>query len=373
MRVLVLGGYGFFGSRVVRLLSREAGLDVLVAGRSLDKARGFIHSLGASSATLSAIEVDAASVPSLEAVLQESCPDAVINTCGPFQGKDYRVAGACIKAGCHYIDLADGREFVCGISLLDPEARRQGVLVVGGASSVPGISGAVVDFLKTGFSRMDEVEVGISPGNRTDRGLATVKAILSYCGERIPLRIGGRLAFVGGWTRATRHQYPPPVGGRWLSDCDVPDLALIPLRYPELQTVRFRAGLELAFLHWGMMLFALLRRMRLVGNWSRYAVVIKQVSEWFRDCGSDAGAMHVSVRGRALDGGKLKIIWTLVAESGDGPFVPALCSVAIIRRIASGASLGAGAMAAPGVVSLADIMAVADSLAIRTEMQRIGA
>lgn len=371
MRVLVLGGYGFFGSRVVRLLSREAGLDVVVAGRSLDKAHRFINSLGASLAGLSAIQVDAGSVSGLMAVLEVSNPDAVINTCGPFQGKDYRVAEACIKAGCHYVDLADGREFVCGIAALDAEARRKGVLVVSGASSVPGLSGAVVEFLKTGFSRMEEVDVGISPGNRTDRGLATVEAIMSYCGESIPLKMGGRQAFVSGWTSAMRYQYPSPVGRRWLSDCDVPDLALIPQRYPELQTVRFRAGLELSFLHWGTMLFAWLRRMRLVANWSRHAAVIKRVSEWFQHYGSDAGAMHVRVRGRAINGDKVTATWTLVAASGDGPFVPALCSVAIIMRISLGSS-EVGAMAAPGVVSLADILTVAEGLAITAETQRTG-
>jgi len=37
MRVLVLGGYGFFGSRIVTLLARETGLEILIAGRDVSR------------------------------------------------------------------------------------------------------------------------------------------------------------------------------------------------------------------------------------------------------------------------------------------------------------------------------------------------
>ena len=62
----------------------------------------------------------------------------------------YDVAKACIAWGCHYIDLADGREFVDGISALDALARENNVLVVSGASSVPCLTSALVDHWTTG-------------------------------------------------------------------------------------------------------------------------------------------------------------------------------------------------------------------------------
>ena len=34
MRILVLGGYGLFGSRISRTLAGDAGLTVIIAGRS---------------------------------------------------------------------------------------------------------------------------------------------------------------------------------------------------------------------------------------------------------------------------------------------------------------------------------------------------
>jgi len=40
----------------------------------------------------------------------------VIHCAGPFQSQDYRVALAAMAAGAHYLDLADGRQFVARFS-----------------------------------------------------------------------------------------------------------------------------------------------------------------------------------------------------------------------------------------------------------------
>src|SRR5881628_23475 len=76
-------------------------------------------------------------LPALEA-------DLVIDAAGPFQGSSYAVPEACIAARIPYLDLADGRDFVCGIGALDQAARAAGVAIVAGASSVCALSGAVV-------------------------------------------------------------------------------------------------------------------------------------------------------------------------------------------------------------------------------------
>src|SRR5690606_6736482 len=92
--------------------------------------------------------------------------DLLIHTAGPFQGRDYAVARAALAAGMHYIDLADGRAFVAGFDTLDAEARRAQRRAVTGASSVPGLSAAVVAAHLHRFSRLELVDAAISPGNR---------------------------------------------------------------------------------------------------------------------------------------------------------------------------------------------------------------
>ena len=51
LQVVVLGGYGFFGSRIVTLLAREAGLTVWVAGRDAVQAQALVDTANQHSAT----------------------------------------------------------------------------------------------------------------------------------------------------------------------------------------------------------------------------------------------------------------------------------------------------------------------------------
>ena len=361
-RVLVVGGYGFFGSRLVSRLCLQAGLHITVAGRSLAAAQALVARLQAGAAArLDAIAVDAMGREFPQALRSRKI-DAVVHTSGPFQGQDYRVAQACIDVGCHYIDLADGHAFVCGIDALHDDAVRRGVLVTSGASSVPALSSAVVDHLAAGMARVDAIDIGISPGNRTERGLSTVAAILSYCGQRL-VADGPRPVY--GWLGTYRHRYPEPVGERLLSACDVPDLSLLPPRYPGRPPVRFGAGLELRFLHRGMNLMAWMARRGLVRDWSSHAAWLKRAADWFVRWGSDAGAMHVRVEGRDAQGRPLRRGWVLVAGSGAGPYVPTLAASALVRRLAAGARRRVGAQPCTGLLSLDDFAAETEGLDIR--------
>lgn len=362
-RVLVIGGYGFFGRRLVQRLARMPGLHVLVAGRSPHAARSLVQDLlPGSEATLEAVALDALD-GTLAARLQLLLPDVLVNASGPFQQHDYRIPRAAIAAACHHIDLADGREYVAGITALHAEARAAGVFVTSGASSVPALSSAAADHLVRGMQAVHGLDIGISPGNRTDRGLSTVQAILSYCGKPLP---AGRDRGATGWYGSRRQRYPAPVGSRLLSPCDVPDLALLPQRYAGAPSVQFGAGLELEFLHRGMNLMAWCARKGLVRDWARHARALKRAADLFRHWGSDAGAMHVTATGVAGDGQPLARTWQLVASRGDGPFVPTLAAAALVRRLCSGQPLPTGAMPCIGLLSLADFEREADGLHITT-------
>lgn len=359
-RVLVIGGYGFFGRRLVERLGRDPRYEVVLGGRSLEQARSAVAALQpAARARLEATRLDATAPASLAQALQQWQPQLVVHTSGPFQGQDYRVAQACIDARTHYVDLADGREFVCGIGGLDAAACRRGVLVASGASSVPALSAAAADHLVAGWQRVDRIDIGISPGNRTDRGLATVTAILSYCGQPLPGRSGAV-----GWSGRWRHRYAAPVGERLLSPCDVPDLALLPARYPGQPAVRFGAGLELRWMHRGMNLMAALARRGWVRDWSAHARLLKAVADRVRRFGSDAGAMHVEAQGLDAAGRPARRQWELLATAGDGPSVPTLAAAALARRLAGGDLVQRGALPCLGLLTLDDFAAQAQGLQI---------
>ena len=350
-RVLVIGGYGFFGRRLVERLSLQAALHVIVAGRSAQQAAALVSELRPTAASaLSSVALDAMS-DEFPAWLDRLQVRAVVHASGPFQGQDYRVALSCTAAGVHYVDLADGRDFVVGITAIDVAATAAGVCVLSGASSVPALSGAAVDELTHGWRRVDAIDIGISPGNRAERGLSTVRAGLSYCGRPIPQADGATLT---GWLRTRARRYPAPVGWRLLSPCDVPDPALLPSRYPGRPVVHFGAGLELFALHLGMNAMALVGRLGLVRDWTRHAEWLKRCSDRCMAFGTDAGAMHATARGLDAQGRPARRTWTLLATRGDGPWVPTLAAAALVRRLAAGATPAIGARPCVGELTLDD-------------------
>ncbi len=144
-------------------------------------------------------------------------PNLVIHTGGPFRGQNYRVAEACIANKSHYIDLSDDRRFVCDISYLNERALKNGLLIISGASSVPGLSSTVIDSFIDQFSRLDKIDFAIAPGNKADRGEATVRGILSYTGHPFSVFSKGKWIDQYGWMSPRKLYFNEAIGHRWLA------------------------------------------------------------------------------------------------------------------------------------------------------------
>lgn len=349
--VLILGGYGNFGKRIATALVGK-GLPVIVAGRDKEKAEMLAHKLGGKA---EAVCFDVRT--GLAEALQRIQTAVVVNTCGPFQGADYSVAEACIAQGVHYIDLADGREFVTGIAALDAKAKAAGVAAISGASTVPGLSSAVLEQYKDEFSSIDELVFGISPGQQAERGLATTKGILTYVGKPLAPFAGHACAY--GWQDIYLQDYPG-LGKRWMANCEIPDLDLLPERYG-IKSIRFSAGLELGVEHLGLWALGWLARLGVPLNLPRFAAPLLKMSNWFNACGSADGGMHMILRGRGRDGQPYERRWFIIAKDGSGPHIPTIPAIILAERLAKGEALPAGAYPCVGLVSLEAYMAALDA------------
>jgi hypothetical protein len=374
-RIVVLGGYGVFGQRAVERLARRAENEVVIAGRDRAKAQALAATVvanaiaaGGPEPVVEAVGLDAMALMPRE--LRALRVQILINTIGPFQGQDYRVARAAIAAGCHYIDLADARAFVTGIGALDAEARTAGVLVVSGASSVPALAAAVIDEMARELATIETVRAVISPGNSFDPGPATTAAILSGVGRPHTRLTDGRWQVVYGWQPLARQRIEG-AGTRWLGACDVPDLDLFPARYPSLSTQEFLAGVEVKAFHLGLYALSWLVRARLVGRPERLARPLLAIKRRLGFLGSDRGAMVVEAEGRGRDGAPLRLRWTLVAAEGHGPFIPATPAVIVARGLAEGRITALGAMPCLGLVTPAEATAELADLAITQRLERL--
>lgn len=365
VRVVVLGGYGNFGKRIVELLAQLEGLQILVAGRSLQRARDYCQELASQSvcARTKPACIDIFAID-FEGQLAELQPDLVIHTSGPFQGQDYRVAEACIAVGSHYIDLADDRRYVCDITTLNTKARERGVLLVSGASTVPGLSSVVIDKLASQFKTLESIDFAIAPGNKAERGEATVRAILSYTGHPMPVWVDGRWQQCFGWMSVRRWHFGNIAGNRWLANVDVPDLELFASRYRGIKTVKFQAGLEMSLLHLAMVAMAALVRIKLVRNWAPLAGPIFRLSNVMKAFGTDIGGMRICLRGMDCHGKPQTVDWVLTAENGVGPYIPTFSALILARKLIAGSLPKAGAMPCLGLYSLDEFDKLAASYGI---------
>ena len=363
-RILIIGGYGNFGSYIAKSLALDANCQLIIGGRSLDKARTFVAGLDAMNPA-EAIALDISN--NFAAALASIKPNIVIHTSGPFQAQSYHVAVCCINAKVHYIDLADGREFVQGIQSLQQQALRNNVIVISGASSVPGLTSAVIDHYADQFDLIDTLDYGITTAQKTTRGLATTAAILSYTGRQFSTLINGTPSAIFGWQNLRVRRYKK-LGWRLLANCDIPDLALFPERYPQLKTIRFYAGLELPGIHLALWSLSWLVRFRFMTNLQRYAALLLKLSFLFDWLGSASSAFHMQMSGTDNHGNAKSLTFELTARSGDGPYIPCMPAILLTRKIAAGQYYKVGAYPCIGLLSLTEYLDALKPLAISWEI-----
>ena len=284
--------------------------------------------------------------------------DVVIDAAGPFHayGADpYRLPRAAIAAGVHYLDLADDADFCAGIRALDPQARAAGLCVLSGLSSVPALSSAAVAAL-AGDEVPRVIDSAILPGNRAPRGLSVMRSILSQAGRPMRVWRGRRWETVPGWSGPARYRLPGGlVRQGWA--IEVPDQRLFPAHFGA-DTVRFRAGLELWVMRYGLAAFAALRRVLPVPVGVPLVRVFKVAADLLSPFGSGRGGMCVTVTTDAEHRS-----WSLLAEDGDGPSLPGVPARALLRR----AALPPGAGPALGAITLAEAEAAMSDLRVLTE------
>ena len=347
-RVLIIGGYGNFGSFITAELAKVSNIQVIIAGRSIEKAQRF------------ASEVDAINQPEAVALdintditeaLKSIRPTIVVHTSGPFQHQSYDVAAVCISQRVHYIDLADGRDFVDGIVDLNDQARAQGVLVVSGASSVPCLTSAIVDRYRLGFGALESLEYGITTAQKTARGLATTAAILGYTGKPFKTLKDGQTVEVYGWQGLRVRKYKD-LGWRLLGNCDVPDLTIFPKRYPELKSIRFYAGLEIPFIHITLWALSWLVRIGVIRNLEKAAPLLLRTSFLFDWLGTPNSAFHMTLSGKDKGGAEKCTIFELLAGSGDGPYIPCMPAILMAKKLVKGEVSEVGAYPCVGFISL---------------------
>ena len=350
LRILIVGGYGVFGSRIVELLENDSRLTLFVGGRSLAKAKTFVASRQLAKAELVPAAVDRNG--DIGGQLSAIRPDIVVDASGPFQtyGDDgYRVVQACLTHGANYLDLADGSDFVAGVGAFDDRAKTAGLYVISGASSFPVLTAAAVRGLSGGMAAVKTIRGGIAPSPYAGVGENVIRAIAGYAGRPTRRKRDGVFGTGYPFTEQLRYTIAPPgrvpLHDRLFSLVDVPDLQALAALWPEADEIWMGAAPVPELLHRCLAALAWLVRLRLLPTLSPIAPLMRFATDHIR-WGEHRGGMFVEVDGVEATGARLKRTWHLLAEGDDGPLIPAMAVEAIVRNVLQGRAPQPGARAA---------------------------
>ena len=338
-RVLLLGDYGAFGRYIADQLAGTGNL--VIAGRSEVRGRGFADSIAA--------EFVSCDLNDSESVLRVIAgAGLVINAAGPFRLSAYSIPRLCIGQGCHYLDLADGRQYLTGISELDQAARASGVFVCSGASTTPAVTSALAAHLARGIPGIRSIRIALTAGNKNEPGVSTFASILSYAGAPIRLWRKSHWVQAPGWGEAEFVNFPN-IGRRRVQLCDVADLDLFPACFGA-EEVTFKAGVELRLFNDGLAVLGGLRMIWPGLKLEKLAGPLVRISRLFKGLGSYSGAVAVWVVGPA---GETRSA-ALVARR-DGPRIPTSPAVLLARKFLAGNPPPSGAYPCAGLLDLGEL------------------
>lgn len=353
-KVLVVGGYGNFGSIVCRHLASMPDVDLAISGRDPHKLLRKVEALQAASGKTCASWCGDAMGPGFLSALGSMGIELVVHTGGPFQGQSYAVAESCIEAGVNYCDLSDCRTFVNGIGILDARAKAAGLAILSGCSSVPTLSSAIIDQQRYRFQRIDSIEHGISSSAKMP-GLSTVEGVLAYAGKPIKQLKDGRVHEVPGWQDLTLRRMPH-LGTRLLANVDVPDMDIFAGRYGA-RTLSFKAGAGLKLGGVANALFAQAQKIGLIRDHAPWAARLHRLGTWFERLGDGKSAMYIDVQGLGVEGQPLSMTAQLTAWNDKGPEIPSCAAVALATKMAQGYVPEPGARPCVGEITVDEYMA----------------
>jgi Domain of unknown function (DUF4166)/Saccharopine dehydrogenase NADP binding domain len=356
VKVLIVGGYGTFGGRLVDLLLHTPNLKLVVAGRNLAAATAFCKAREGHAAMLIPLKYDRLHSGTTLADLK---PELVVDASGPFQiyqGDAYVLPHAAIAAGCNYVDLADGADFVQGIASLDVEAKAANVFVLSGMSSFPVLTAAVCKVLAKDLDSVDSIAAGIAPSPFAGVGLNVIKAIASYAGRPVELLQKGVWSTAAGFFDSRRMQVAVP--GKVplypirFALTDVPDLKVLHWMWPDAKNIWMGAGPTPALLHRLLWFAAGLVKISLLKSLLPLAPIMNFVVNTIR-WGEHRGGFVLQANGQK-DGVRKNLSWHLLAEGECGPYIPSMAVAAVIERYMRGEVPAAGARSGHDDLSLHD-------------------
>ncbi len=354
--VLILGGTGVFGKRLVKHLAQAGGFELIVTSRSEAKAMSLANEIGIAFPQTKITGIALEREENLFETLQALQPFIVVDCSGPFQTASYDTARAVLASGVHLIDLADARDYLKNFGFeLNDLAIKNNVAGLTGASSTPALSACIAQHVTKTWQRVDSLDYCITPGGKSEVGQSVIEAILTYVGKQVPVWREGKIDTTTGWADV-QHVNVPGLGLRRVAAAETLDAELLGPKHAVSSHVTFSAGLESKPEQWGIETIALLRKLKLFPDPMFLAPALTWCRKLTRITTSDRGGMLLQAKGLDKDGKFVHHEWSLLARQDHGPNVPVLAAAALVRKLLNG-EVKPGARLAYEALTLSEITA----------------
>jgi short subunit dehydrogenase-like uncharacterized protein len=176
--IVIAGGSGVFGSVLAKEILSSTPARLILTGRHLGRLEAARRRLPfADRATAKRLDLEHAENFSREI----SGAFAVVCAAGPFRSLSPGLPGAAMRAGCHWLDLSDDRQWVTALlanSVLSIAARKAGVAILPGLSTVPALSGFLVRSCRERLPDARRARVTLWIGNRNPKGAGAIESAL---------------------------------------------------------------------------------------------------------------------------------------------------------------------------------------------------
>ncbi len=333
-RVAVVGGSGFYGRQLVADLLRFTGAQVLVVSRRAPQRL-------TPTDRVVPIACDLRAPRALREAIRGSA--VVVHCAGPFQHLPLEPLQAAIATGVHYADISEDRAYRREVLAMETEARAAGIVVLNGASVVPGMQALFTELLRPRFDELLAVCGSAAPDTRRHRGHAMFHTMLLGAGRPFQAPRNG-LVRVYGWREPEWFDFPPPVGRRLhYLVLEMADLDVLPELFG-VTTVTFKAGSEFPLLNRLLGGAAAVRARTGHPQLEAYTPLVRGLSWLVGRFGNDAGGVIFEVTGRRSGMPQRQAI--AVVGEHDGGRIPAVLAGIAVQELL------AGRLATPGVANL---------------------
>jgi saccharopine dehydrogenase (NAD+, L-lysine-forming) len=168
-KILILGGYGYTGKLLAKHLLVQTNVEIIISGRSLEKAKSFAGDLNNPRVTVR--QVDASNFDSLKQTLQDV---TLCLVAAPTTHHAETVVRACIAAHVDYLDIQFSSKKLRALYDAEDEIKKAGLCFITEAGYHPGLIAALI---RHAALKLEVIESAITAGYLNMKSIPYTEAV----------------------------------------------------------------------------------------------------------------------------------------------------------------------------------------------------